>query len=486
MSSSARLLKNTGMMGVAKIIHPVVSFFLFLTIAKFLGKEGFGKYTTVFAYYTSFQVLASFGFRTLLAREVAKFPYYADKYLLHSSLIVLPVSLLNIGCMLVLVYILGFSQELLFLSFFYGLAILGHALNDMLEGYFAGLQKISLIAAMFLFENMIRILVTIYLLYHGYGLFMIVYVFVIMKYIATSLYVYFALRTIDFSLGKFNFKFFIQLFHLLKPFIGTLIFVTVFWRADIMILSKLRSIEDVGIYSAAYRFFWLFVLLYKSFVISFFPVISKSYHKDEDYYHRLCRKVIKIVILICIPVILMIYGFSDKLILLLGDDFIPSVTILKILGLGILPYALSELFGHMLLASNQQKIDFWINGIKMVVSIGLHFLLISLWGVNGAAWAISLSFILNILIQFPYILKFSLDVRFKMILEFLIKLIPALIVLCAIIYFIPVEAFIVYPIVLILYLIFIWFGNIISKQDKAIIRQIWEQKKQNGVQNENV
>lgn len=479
--SSARLLKNTGMMGIAKMLHPVISFFLFLTIIKFLGADGFGVYSTVFAYYTFFQIIASFGLKTLFAREVAKHPDDAGKYFLNGSLVIFPVSLINTGIMLILVHFLGYSEEVFLLSVLYGVAILGHAFNDMLEGFFTGLQKIGFIAAMFLFENVIRSLVTIFLLYQGYGLFMIGYVFIILKYITSLLYLYFIFKETGFSLPKFQSQFLLDLLKLARPFIGTLIFVTIFWRADIMILSKLRTLDEVGVYNAAYRFFWLFALLYKSFVLSFFPIISKSYHEDIDYYHRLCRKVIKIVILICIPIILMIFGFAEKLIPLLGEDFIPSVAVLKILGVAIFPYALSELFGHMLLASNRQKIDFYINGIKMIFNIGLHFLLISRWGVIGAAWAIAISYLFNILMQIPFILKYSLDVQFKMILEFTGRLIPALLCIGGFVYFIPLQDWIKYSLALVIFVNLVWWGNVISKQDKVVIRQVFEQKKRNGM-----
>ena len=109
----------------------------------------------------------------------------------------------------------------------------------------------------------------------------------------------------------------------------------------------------VGIYDGAYRFFGIIIVVISNFVLSLFPVISEYFKTDRMAFETVCKKAIKYFFLLVFPGVVILFFISGPLILLVfKEKYMASITILKVLSLAIIPYGITEIFAHMLIASH--------------------------------------------------------------------------------------------------------------------------------------
>lgn len=478
MSTLKRYLKNSSALTIARVVQPVFSYLLIFSMTYFLGTRGVGQYTTVFTYYTVFQIFASYGFRTLLAREVARHPDCAERYLFHATVIVLPFSLINIAAMILLVKLLGYEPYIVSFSLLLSVAIFAHALNDVFEGFFIGIQKIDIIAYLYLCENILRVIVSIGCLYLNYGILTLFSIFVVVKFLAFIVYIMLIRKHIHTIQWRIQRETLIYLIRQSSAFFFTIVFATVFAHSSTLMLSKFGTEDDVGLFYAAHRFFWLMTIVLNSVVISFFPIISKSFQDNFTAFIQLSRKALKYIILFCVPVVLFFYLFANEIIVILyPDEFLDSVSVLQILILSILFYGISELFGHVLMASNRQRLDMVINGIKMLIIVILNFILIPRLGYDGAAWAISIAVCINLLIQVPFVARTILQPNFNTLPEFLLKFFPFLVIGVLIVFVFNLPNWLAFLLFITVYVTGIILLNLISVEDRRLILNLIQNRK---------
>jgi O-antigen/teichoic acid export membrane protein len=470
MSTFEQIITNTGILTFARGLQPFLSYFLIISISKFLGVEGFGNYSTIFSFHAVFQIFSSFGLKTLLTRETAQEKKLGVKYLLHGIAISIPFSFLSMIVMCLLVFYMGYSQELLIASLLVSVSLIATSLIDCYEGTLTGYQDIKIIGYLWTIENIIRVAVSILFLYMGFGLFSIVIVFTALKFSTVLFYSLYMRKYVKGHLPQLDFKFLLMLYRAARPFAIIMVFVTLYWKIDIIMLSKMRGIEEVGFYSAAYRFVWLFIVLISSFVTSVFPVISEYFKLNTRSFEMTCKKSIQYMLIIGLPICLLIYFWSERLILAIyGIEYEKSITVLKLLILTVIPYGISEIFAHALIASKNQKIDLVINGLAVIINFILNFLFIPKWGYLGATIATTVSMHMYLFMQIPFILKRILRFNPSRLLLFSLKIVVCLAAIYSVVdYMYSIHLWIGTMLSMLIYLGLIILLKVISDEDKML------------------
>ena len=72
MSSAKTIAKNTVLLFSKDIVEKVLSFFLVILITRYLGDAGFGMYSFVFAFVSTFAIFTNLGLNTYALREISK------------------------------------------------------------------------------------------------------------------------------------------------------------------------------------------------------------------------------------------------------------------------------------------------------------------------------------------------------------------------------------------------------------------------------
>lgn len=171
---------------------------------------------------------------------------------------------------------------------------------------------------------------------------------------------------------------------------------------DILILGKLETEENIGIYNAAFKVGYLalfFVTMMNSFVV---PKISE-YHHHNDYLNMktFVNKATRMVIVLTLPVAIVIILFSQYILSYFGTGFEAGALSLQLITLGALFNAMTGNVDQILNMTNHQKLVRNIMFVGFLVNIVGNLLLIPRFGYLGAAIS---SLVVNVIVNSIFVL----------------------------------------------------------------------------------
>lgn len=415
MSLINRLLKNTAALMTATALQPILNFLLVLFISRYYGKSGLGEYTTAFALLNMFQLFCAFNMRMLLAREVAKYPNDTNKYLMNGLLVVFLFSTISIIAMLTMIQVLNYEPAIARMATVLSVSLLATGGIECFIGILTGHEQLRIVAVMTILEELVKVGLSIFLLYKNAGIFSVAVVFTVLRFFnmgATFAYISRKLLLIKWQLDCLFGK---HLILLVRYFALSILFVSIFWQLDVVLISKLKGIEAVGVFSAAFRISRITFLLFQSFIVAFYPVLCKLHKESLEKAEHAFFRASKYLIILAIPVVLFVIFLADDILLLLfGQDFKDSILVLKLLIGGLIPYLLMTSFSHLFLATGHQKIDFVMNVIGVIFKFSLIYICAQFGGIYLVAIMSTLSLCVMFVFQWAVLLKKSiLQIRFR-------------------------------------------------------------------------
>ena len=179
-----------------------------------------------------------------------------------------------------------------------------------------------------------------------------------------------------------------DLFVTAMPMYGSAIADVVMTFADVLILGMFATAADVGIYTAAARTALLtrFLLLANSSVAGpRFAALHAA--KDAEGVARLAVRSTLLTTVSSVPLLLIFIVFPANILSLFGPQFEAGAQALVILSVGQFVNAATGPVGYLLNMSGFHRIEGRIAVVGAVMTVGLCFALIPLWGILGAAAA---------------------------------------------------------------------------------------------------
>lgn len=384
----------------------MISLALSLAIGRLLGKEVFGAYETVFFLLTIFQILCSAGLKPYITREVAKNSQQASRYLWNGLIVILPFSLISLFFLLSSALALNYEASIQTAIFILAISLIASGISDTLEGVLEGMQRIQTIAAVWITEQFVRVVISLVAIYLGHGLHALCLIYAASRFLNSSLLLINLRKRLQDRRAKFDRKLAREMLSSIRVFGPIFLSVALYWRIDSIMMSKMLGFEEVGVYNAAFRLLRFFIIFVQSFITVFYPVISNYFAVDTTKFEFICKKSIFYLFVLLLPMAATFSIFADELITLLwGAAYRESILVLQILIWCILPYMLSKVFAHALLASNLQRYDLMINLMGTAIKIGLLFFFIEQYGYIGAAIANVVAVAIYVLLQIPFIFK---------------------------------------------------------------------------------
>jgi O-antigen/teichoic acid export membrane protein len=184
-------------------------------------------------------------------------------------------------------------------------------------------------------------------------------------------------------------------------------------QTDTMVLTKMTSVVEVGLYQAALPIATLFTFLNAGIVTVLFPLFTELWQKKEiEMITIYLSHIYKYLYLLLLPLVTLAIVFSSELIVLIfGKEYLLANNALIILLLSVVFNLLSAInfqsisaFGKPTLVS---KIIFGVALFNIIFNI----VLIPKWGISGAALSTSFSYLLLFVVSYIYIKK---HVRIKL------------------------------------------------------------------------
>jgi stage V sporulation protein B len=263
-----------------------------------------------------------------------------------------------------------------------------------LTGAFQGFKKFDFMAITLVFQQLLRILLAVFLVFLGYEAFGAI-LGSTLGFLATMPLAFILLKRLN--LGPFS--------HNIGEFKGVLLFsipvsatslaAFILAYVDILLIGYYLTPTDVGVYSAASPTSRLLLAFFSALYATLLPSISELKAKgDIGGIKSQVRKAYGLSILAVLPTTLLAIYFSESIIALLfpGEGYSAAAEPFKILVIGTAFLGIFTLNAGIHQGLGTPKTPMKILTMAAILDILLNIVLIPLYGIQGAAMASTMSF----------------------------------------------------------------------------------------------
>lgn len=415
MNATLVIAKNAIFILLSKFIDPLVSLLLVISIARLLGVNGLGQYSFIKATFTIFLVISTLGLDQLITRDVAQNKETASIYLMNLGSLNLGFSLLMAIVMGLFVYFSAYPKEVVTASIIMSSALLAASFSNSIHAIIAAYERFEFNALLISGENIVRVIFAVIALMMGGGLVALIMVITATRFLGSLVGLWVIHKKLMRMSWKIDLQFILRQIKSIPTFSLISIFSVIYWRLDVMMLSKLCGMAEVGIYSAAFRIMEIIKAIPLSVKQALFPVKARKFSTDHENLSSLANKSIRYLMIILLPLAVLITFSADKLIpIFFGDQFQSAVFALQILIWTIIPYGLAMMLANVLVTSGHQRIDLWANIFGVGINFMLNWMLIPRMGVIGASLATLISIFCFVGFQILFVrrLLFRLSYRY--------------------------------------------------------------------------
>jgi O-antigen/teichoic acid export membrane protein len=173
------------------------------------------------------------------------------------------------------------------------------------------------------------------------------------------------------------------------------LFSSVYFRVDSVMLSKMAPDVVVGWYGGAYRIFDMMNFFPYLYTIAVYPALSRLWKENPDLHRRTMQRSLELMILIALPVALGLFLTARPLVSFFYglEAFGPTVVDLQLLSAGLLFLFVDMILGTTLLASDRQQQQALTALAAIPLNVGLNVVLIPYsqgrWGNGGIGSALA-------------------------------------------------------------------------------------------------
>jgi len=382
-----KTISNTVWLFADKIVRMGVGLFVTIIVARYLGPKEFGIYNYALAFVALFSTIATLGLDGIVVRNVIKDPSCKEETLGSAFVMRLFGGIVTILLTSGTIFLLRPDDSLT--QWMVEIIALGTIFQafDTIDFWFQSQiqSKYTVYAKNIAFLSISLVKVVLVIIkaplidFAWAGLFEIV---------LGSIGLVITYRMKGFSLFNWSIKL-SRAQSLLKdswPLILSGIVIMVYMRIDQIMIGEMLGDDDVGIYSAAVRLSEVWYFIPTAIVTSVFPSIIEARKNDLRLYIDRLQKLYVIMTLIAFSIALPTTFLSKKIIIFLyGNNFNQAITVLAIHIWASVFVFLGVASGQFLLAENYTKIAFYRTLAGAFANILLNYIMIPIYGVNGAA-----------------------------------------------------------------------------------------------------
>ncbi|EKE15628.1 MAG: heteropolysaccharide repeat-containing protein [uncultured bacterium] len=385
MAIARKIAYNVVFNASAKILSTVLALVGIGFITRYLGREGFGEYSIVLAFFAFFASIADLGIYTITARNIsregadeAKIVGNAMSLRILSSLVVFTLTPL-------IVYFLPYSINVKLGIIIAAASFLFSSTYSVLNGVFQKNIAMDKVAIVELLGKVLQVFIIILAVKKDLGflflvsslLFYMVFNFVFVLIWARK---YVSIRP------RFDFSYWKEFLKESAPLGISAIVTFLYFKLDTILLSILKDSSQVGIYNAAYKVVENVTFFPAMIMGLVLPLMARSIFSDKKRFEYVSNETIKFFLVLITPLIIGTMFLSDEIIqLIAGPEFSESAGALRILVFALGFIFFGNFFNSILIAGNLQKKLMFALSFSAGFNILLNAFFIPMFSFIGAA-----------------------------------------------------------------------------------------------------
>jgi O-antigen/teichoic acid export membrane protein len=366
------------------MVAQLLGFLAIVYLARVLGPGDFGKLNFAIAIITYFILFANLGLPLLGTRQIARDRENIDNNLANILTMRLFLAALSFGLLFLMVFFLNKPLEIKYLIILYGLGIIPSAL--LLDWAFQGIEKMEYIGIGRILGSVIYVGLAL-MFVKGQQQLLLVPCFQVSANLLVAVLLIFIFVN---HFGKPRFRIKIST---LKEFIKSalpigfsILMIQIVHYIDTLMLGFMKSTEQVGHYSAAYKIIMILLTAVWCYQDAVFPVISNYYKTSLDSLKKIQSYSTKVMLTLTLPLSIGGTILAKPIMhLIYGGKYAPGVVALQILIWTVVVGSLHGVYVRGLIACDRQNKRLIIAIVHAFIVIALNFVFIPLFGLIGAA-----------------------------------------------------------------------------------------------------
>jgi len=385
-----------------------ISFLVAILLARHLGPDLYGMYTYGIVFNTSLFILIQFGLDKTLVRDLVQKENPAA-YLLAACWIKFLLVIAGLSILLVWGFLMAAHQpDKVAIAVLFGISGCLFGLSP--RAWFDYIGKIQLHASLLLLERILSLGGVGYLLFWAQPTALVVKVGIVLL-VGRLLLAIFEWSYVYARIPKISFQ---KVRQLIRPLLLENAWV---WLAAInnllmtnanqIILDQKAGAEALGFYGFALQLIMLVQLMQGQLLRLATPSIAQTVqqHKGKKRFRKYLKDIglcLGLTLVLLIPVYFLAPHFIGWL---GGRDYDGALPVLRVLCIWSIVYGIALINNQYLLSFHLQKVFFWITLIFGLLSIGLVFYFIPIYGTVGAAFSLLVSHSGSVLVQSIFVVR---------------------------------------------------------------------------------
>ncbi len=390
MSTARALAWNTGVQMIGKVASTILGVLVVGLMTRLLGQEGFGMYSTANAFFQVFGIILDLGLNVMLVQmlgEHAGDRAYEDRAVRATfSLRTIMAGIILTGAAFVglaMPYppVLKFAIFAIWGSFFFS------SLSQIVIGVHQRHLKMHVVAIAEVAGRIVLLAGVLLAKYLGWGLIPIV-TFVSLGGLTNFLILTLIANRYSSIALVWDPEFWKTILKRSWPIGVSILFNLVYFKADTLILSMIRSFSEVGVYGAAYRVLEILITIPFMYTGVLLPMLARAWiEKHHERFQSLYRNSLVAMLLLAMPMLGGVYVLGDRVMTTVaGNDFADSGSVLKILMIAAVMIFVGTVSSHVIVALDLQKKMLPVYFVVAAITLIGYLVCIPIYGMWGAAW----------------------------------------------------------------------------------------------------
>ncbi len=402
-----RIGKNFLSLSFAEILTKVTGMVLYVYLARYLGPEEFGVYSVAITISTILLLFADMGFDSVLIKEVSRNPEKAAAYFSHSLFVKLCSGAVCFIICLAIVHVMAYPPETTRVIILFALTLFVAPAAGAMNALFKSFQRMEY-SSLSQIVGKLLVFIIIMTLIHLHAKLAIIVTAHAAVTLIVFLFFFFVVRKrilprLSFSIDRNLLR---NIFRESFPFfmVGAIYIVNA--RVNILMLSKLSGMREVGIFNAANEMIMVLFMIPSIVSTVLFPVLSQQYSNAPDKLAKTACYAERILLSIGIPLGMGLFMIAPQVLgLTYGSKYVDAVPAFRILAVALSLVFARSIMGWLLAAMDKVKIVMWINLGSLVINVFLNLLLIPAYGHLGAAVTTAVSLVFSNVVSIAVVCK---------------------------------------------------------------------------------
>ena len=388
MTTVKSIARNNLFLFSAQIISLVFGIFYFVYMAKYLGAKNLGILSFALSLTVIVGLIGDLGLSSLATREVSRNQALAPKYLGNILLLKILLALVTFGFVIIIINNFNYSEQTIKVVYIITISNSLTSISQIFNSIFQAFERFEFISISTALTSILMFAGVFFAIRQEFDLIAFALIYLVVNAIillySVSIYTWkFAIPSL-----KIDWPFWKQIVLESIPFWLNSVFVIIYFKIDMVMLSMMSGDAAVGWYSASYRLIDALAFVPAVFMSTLYPVFSRFYVTSRDSLEFVFKKSFKFLTVIAVPIGIGTTILAEKIILVIyGEQYFPSVPALQILIWASVMSFINYTPATYFTSTDRQRALMIFTFTGAILNIILNYLLIPKFSFNGAAVA---------------------------------------------------------------------------------------------------